>query len=319
MKGAAERPADPDATADQRPGREPEGATFASTRVPGRRGLPPVLVLGFLAVLAGIVIAALGGRTGGGSAVIPSLAPASPADLAVGATVPDGLPMVTSGPGPIQLQANRESASMFVHGDVFVERVTWVFVSLQDDAGRVAGWASVSVPGAAGPAASSGPSLRFDVDLAVPASVSGTMSVVANAYDTSGALIASTRLEVSADAASASAEPSVVADSAFVDLRVDATGGPAGTTRRVVRVDGQLVARAVSLTIQLETGDAVVDEVTRDMSNQDGGVRPTSSARFEAEFDLTALGVSGPVWVTLAAYDEDGTVVARVRRAVPVG
>ena len=111
----------------------------------------------------------------------------------------------------------------------------------------------------------------------------------------------------------------MVADSAFVDLRVDATGGPDGTTRRVVRVDGQLVARALSLTIQLETGDAVVDEVTRDVSDKDGGVRATTSARFEAEFDLTALGVSGPVWVTLAAYDQDGTVVARVRRAVPVG
>jgi hypothetical protein len=226
MKDSAERPADPDATADQRPGREPEGATFASVRVPGRRGLPPVLVVGFVAVLAGIVVAGLGGRTGGGSPVIPPLGLASPGGLAAGATLgatpselprrpgftpvflPDGPPMVNSGPGPIQLQANRHSASIFVHGDVFVERVTWVFVSLQDDAGRMAGWASVSVPGAAGPAAGSGPSLRFDVDLAVPATVSGTLSVVANAYDTSGELVATTRLEVAANAAGASAEPS---------------------------------------------------------------------------------------------------------------
>lgn len=225
MKGAAEPPADPETTAHPRPGREPEGATFASSPVPGRRGLQSFLVLGFLAVLGGIVVAAVGGRTSDGSAVIPPLALVSPGGPVAGATLgatpsrlprepgftpvflPDGAPMVTSGPGPVQLQARRESASMFVHGDVFVERVTWVFVSLQDDAGRIAGWASVSLPGAAGPAASSGPSLRFDVDLAVPATLSGTLSVVANAYDTSGQLIASTRLEVVAIATSASPEP----------------------------------------------------------------------------------------------------------------
>ena len=41
---------------------------------------------------------------------------------------------IASGTASEKFNESRESASMFVHGDVFVERVTWVFVSLQDDA-----------------------------------------------------------------------------------------------------------------------------------------------------------------------------------------
>jgi hypothetical protein len=104
--------------------------------------------------------------------------------------------VVTSPPGVIQLVARRQVGAMFVHGDVFVPRVTWVSVSLLDDGGNVAGWASVSVPGAAGPGQSDGPTLRFDVELPVPEAFAGRLWLDANAYDADGALIGSVRLEV---------------------------------------------------------------------------------------------------------------------------
>lgn len=226
MKGAAERPGDANATSEPRPGREPDGASFASARLPGRRGRPPAFLLAFLAVLAGIVVLGVGGRTSADPAVIPPVALVSPSAILVAASLtptptplprgprfspglpPTLAPILTSGPGPIELQARRHPETMFVHGDVFGEHVTWVFVSLQDDGGRVAGWASVSLPGAAGPGVGAGPSLRFDVELAVPADAfSGRLWVLANAYDTAGQLIASTRLEVGADGAGASAGP----------------------------------------------------------------------------------------------------------------
>src|SRR5207247_10276387 len=75
----------------------------------------------------------------------------------------DTTPVQTSGPGPIQLLAQRHADTVFVHGDVFAPNITWVFFSLQAADGRVAGWASVSVPGSTGAAAATGePALRFD-------------------------------------------------------------------------------------------------------------------------------------------------------------
>ena len=105
-------------------------------------------------------------------------------------------PFLTSGPGPIQLQARRNAVGMFVHGDVFVPRVTWVYLALRDAAGGTAGWASVSVPGAAGPGTESGPTMRFDIELAIQPTFTGPLWINANAYDAGGALVATTRLQV---------------------------------------------------------------------------------------------------------------------------
>jgi hypothetical protein len=222
MKVAAERPGDANATPEPPLGREPEGASFASARLPSRRERPPVFLLAFLVVLSGIVVIGVGGRTPAVPAVVPPLALVSPSGIAMAATLtspsrlpggpsfspgslPTPAPILTTGPGPIQLQARRHPETMFVAGDVFAEHVTWVFVSLQDQRGRVAGWASVSMPGAAGPGVGAGPTLRFAVELAVPAdAVSATIWVLAGAYDTEGKLVASTRLEVGPDGAGAS-------------------------------------------------------------------------------------------------------------------
>jgi hypothetical protein len=218
MKGAAERPGDASATPEPRQGRAPESATFASARVPGRDGRARLFLLGLVVVLAVIVGAAVVGRSEADLSAIPPGGPASPGTVAIGAGgtsgptpsprasrsspggSPDAAPVVTSGPGPIQVKARRQPNTMFVAGDVFAAHVTWIFVSLQDERGRVVGWASVSMPGAAGPAVGSGPTLRFAVELAVPAdAASGKLWVLADAYDTAGALVANTRLQVDPD------------------------------------------------------------------------------------------------------------------------
>lgn len=158
---------------------------------------------GWLVVLGGLAALGVSGR--------PSDQPGAGAIASVGATVaprstpllhrsvggrpsasPAMAPVQTSGPGPIQLQARRHPETIFVHGDVFGQRITWVFVSLQGEDGRVAGWASVSVPGSASEVGSSGrPALRFDVEVAVPADFSdGPLLVQATAYDALGSLVA---------------------------------------------------------------------------------------------------------------------------------
>jgi len=202
-------------------GRPPESADFAAARVGGSRRRPPIAVLAWVLILGGMVAVGLGGRSGSGgggaaggqttgvAGVVPTLAPPAPSFLRLVEgtksprfdpdfpTLPPRNPTETGPPGPIELQATRHPSTVFVHGDVFAEQVTWVFVSLQTLDGQVGGWASVSIPGAAGEAKDNRPALRFDVELAVPtAMATGVLTVQANAYNSGGNLIASTRVRL---------------------------------------------------------------------------------------------------------------------------
>jgi hypothetical protein len=204
-------------------GRAPDGADFEAARVAGSRRRPPIAVLGWVVILGCVIAIGLSGRSGsaaGGTAAAPTaattldVAPTGPPRLASfrvtegpGSprfdpdfpTLPPRTTTETSAPGPIRLQATRHPHTVFVHGDVFAEQVTWVFVSLQTLDGQVGGWASVSIPGAAGEAQDDGPALRFDVELAVPtAMATGVLMVQANAYNAEGALIAATRVRLAA-------------------------------------------------------------------------------------------------------------------------
>ncbi len=196
-------------TPDARPGREPESATFETVRVPARRGSGLLSILGFLVVVGAFAAVGVGGRSVT-QPTFPPVALDSPAvtsEPTVEATAAHMLPAMrvpivpprtfTSGPGPIQLQATRSAHSVFVHGDVFVPRTTWVYLSLRDQAGNVAGWASVSVPGSAGPAQGTGPNVRFDVELALPEGFAEVVWVNASAYNADSAVIASARLAIS--------------------------------------------------------------------------------------------------------------------------
>ena len=197
---------------DPAPDRLPQSVAFESARVPTRRGRPPLFVLAFVAVLTGVIAVGLGGRAPVVTPTHPPAARASPtrtANATATATAtaeasPEGVlthptpqPVITTGPGPIQLQVRRNSGSVFVHGDLYPRNVSWVFVSLWDQAGRVVGWTSISVPGAAGPAIGSGPSLRFDVELRMPAEDAGvTLWVGVTVYGSTDGKVASTSLEV---------------------------------------------------------------------------------------------------------------------------
>ncbi|HSL98494.1 MAG TPA: hypothetical protein VK831_07975, partial [Candidatus Deferrimicrobiaceae bacterium] len=91
----------------------------------------------------------------------------------------------------------------FVHADIHLEHVTWVFVQVQTDSGRVAGWASLSFPGAVSPPASPGPrevpALRFDVELVVPEDMrAGRRWTQVSVYDALGQRVGTIRLPVAA-------------------------------------------------------------------------------------------------------------------------
>ena len=194
-------------------GRKPETADFTAARVQGPRRRQPILVAGWIVVFSGVVALGLSGRSADSAADAGALASIGPLITARATTAPrptmgrapdfpaDTTPVQTSGPGPIQLLAQRHAGTVFVHGDIYAVDITWVFFSLQGTDGRVAGWASVSVPGSAGVAAASGaPALRFDVELAVPSDFSQSQLVVlAHAYNAHGLLISATSLDLRRD------------------------------------------------------------------------------------------------------------------------
>jgi hypothetical protein len=336
MKGPAEPPAGSPRTSKPRPGREPESAPFEAIRVGARRTRPPFFVFGFLAVIAALVVVGVGGRgpAGRGPAGPTSAPPVAVDSASLGpvrgpvlaspprgvlpgaspgaSTVasPDAAPILTSGPGPIQIVARRHPETMFIHGDVFVPRVTWVFVSLQDDAGRVAGWASVSVPGAAGPGVGSGPTLRFDVEVALPDGYEGRLWIQANAYDADGARIANTRLEV---------PPDGDAGQAVVRLNAPGSEDEIITTSEVL-VDGRLEVRADTVRIALlSDGGLSLDHTIVFTGDLDGGIRPLTAPTFRVQLALPSPRPEGRLWVVITAFDEFGVQVGVLRRPVSIG
>jgi hypothetical protein len=207
MKGAAARPGDPKLDAGAPPGRAPEHAEFAMARVAGGSRWSAFAITALAAIVMGMVGVAVGSRLATvppaapfGAVATASTEPTTPPTPAPRPTVAflrvPIIPVQTSDPAStaIQLQVQHQPTEMFVHGDVYVPRVTWVFVSLRDPTGTVTGWSSVSVPGGAGPAKRGGPTMRFDVELAVPADFTGALTVQATAYDGTGKVIGSTQL-----------------------------------------------------------------------------------------------------------------------------
>lgn len=193
------------------PGREPEAADFSAARVEGPRRMQPILVAAWLVALGGMVALGLIGRStdpGTGAGAIASVGqsvsarPSATSQPTLIARLPDFpadvTPVQTNGPGPIQLQAQRHASRVFVHGDIYAADITWVFFSLQGSDGRIAGWASVSVPGSVGPAAASGgPAMRFDVELAVPSDFNeDALLVLAHAYNAHGVLVSATSVDL---------------------------------------------------------------------------------------------------------------------------
>ena len=195
-----------------------DAASFDVRRLGDGRRRPAAMLMAWLVGLGALVALGLAGRDApavgapGGTALppLPSLVAGEPTPGSFAAAptpilvVADGSPRpngwrsrVSSGPGPVSLQVVRTAASMFVHGDIEVDDVVWVFVSVQSGDGRIAGWTSLSFPGSVGRVDGAGPAMRFDVELVIPADMlDGPLWAQANVYDARGQQVATTRLEV---------------------------------------------------------------------------------------------------------------------------
>lgn len=197
---------------DRRDAEPPADEARFAEAVVGRRDRPPLVLFAFLMGIAGLIVAGFGGRVASAPAqTSPTAVAASPrASIAaqeLATAGPDRTPpasgattIVSSEPGSsIELTVQRHQTSMFVHGDVSVAGVSWVFVNITGEDGRIAGWTSVSVPGGAVAPTATGPALRFDVELALPDWATGPLSVRANAYAQGGDNVASEELSLAAD------------------------------------------------------------------------------------------------------------------------
>ena len=321
-----------------RPGRAPEHADFEVARVGerGSRSLVRFLALG--AVLVGMIAVAIlnrpttapttaGAAASGGLASLPVVSAAPDASSGAVSSFAFLGPAQTSDPSSteIRLVAEPMTDAMFVHGDVFVPNVTWVFVSLQDASRAVVGWTSVSVPGAAGPAANGGPTMRFDVQVAVPPGTNQPLTVDANAYDSSGRMVGSTQLVVptpGGPAAPAVARPPALgsvnpaAAVAPVTLRLPA-GRWGEITGSSIPIDGKLAIYASELRISLENGLDPLDSVMLD-TDPNGGLRWDTVPTFHVDLAIPSPRPIGQLWVEINAYDRTGSEVGSLRQAVVI-
>ena len=178
-----------------------ESADFAPVRVggPGRRGgRSPVVAAGWVAVIAGVVAFGILGRSAavGPIASLPSVAPGAlgPASRSnVLGPRPVG-PTRTSDPNTVALTLSSVGDGVGVTGTVLSRSVVWVFVSVQDGAGAVQAWRSLSVED---PDGGIRPSLQpaFSVSLPLPPSARAMnlLWVEVNAYNAIGRKIGSIR------------------------------------------------------------------------------------------------------------------------------
>jgi hypothetical protein len=104
-----------------------------------------------------------------------------------------------------------------------------------------------------------------------------------------------------------------------VELRSPAPARVEITTPSVA-VEGVVLVRAARVLVFLEArANRVLDRVTVDVSDRDGGVRPERAPTFEASFELPFPRPNGTMWVVVTAYDERGMPLGGTRRPFAVG
>jgi hypothetical protein len=87
-----------------------------------------------------------------------------------------------------------------------------------------------------------------------------------------------------------------------------------------VDVLGSMLVRAARVEIALEArGNRILDRVSIDVSNRDGGIRPERGPSFQASFDLPFPRPNGTMWVVVTAYDDRGMPLGATRRPFTVG
>lgn len=91
-------------------------------------------------------------------------------------------------------------------------------------------------------------------------------------------------------------------------------------TTRQVAVSGSVLVKASRVEIFLEArGNRVIDHLSVDVTDPNGGVRPEYAATFEAAFDLPNPRPNGTMWVVVTAYDGRGMPLGGTRRPFAVG
>jgi hypothetical protein len=91
------------------------------------------------------------------------------------------------------------------------------------------------------------------------------------------------------------------------------------TTPRLY-VAGSMLVHAARVEVALEArGNRVLDHLSVDVSDPDGGVRPVRAPRFSASFDLPNPRPNGTMWVVVTTYDERNMPLGSTRRPFVVG
>ncbi len=205
------RPSDGGRPSDDASERQ-DGAVFAprSVRAPGGRSW-----IGAVAVLVGVGSLVLTGLLQSPAPAEPPPVPstAAPVALATAPTIgalrskrfaegPFATPRGVAGPESIVAAEIRpDGRYVFVHGEVFSERVARVVVSLRNRLGRTVDTRGVSLPGGS-TAFRIGAVDRFVVQLARPTPrIAATMTVRIVCFDESGARIGAVSVPATGDAA----------------------------------------------------------------------------------------------------------------------
>jgi len=96
--------------------------------------------------------------------------------------------------------------------------------------------------------------------------------------------------------------------------------GPITVTTARLTVKGNVMVKAARVVVSLEArGNRMLDSVTFNVSDPDGGIRPKETPSFSAEFDIPFPRPNGTMWVVVTAYDSHLIPLGGERRPVLIG
>ena len=96
--------------------------------------------------------------------------------------------------------------------------------------------------------------------------------------------------------------------------------GPITITAARLTVKGTVMVKASRVVVSLEARDnLMLGSVTFDVSDPDGGIRPTQTPTFSAAFDIPFPRPNGTMWVVATAYDSHLMPLGGERRPVLIG
>lgn len=91
-------------------------------------------------------------------------------------------------------------------------------------------------------------------------------------------------------------------------------------TTPAVEVRGSVLVRAKRINVALEArGNRLLEQVSIDVADPHGGIRPERAPTFNASFDLPYPRPNGTMWIVVTVYDEAGIPLGGTRRPFAVG